>query len=90
MVANALWGWLERWKNANWKRRGIWVADEWKDVATWVEKLPVKVCHIDAHVPKSRANEEHRHNKQVDQAAEIGVSQIDLDWQHKGELFLTQ
>ncbi|RMC20981.1 hypothetical protein DUI87_01836 [Hirundo rustica rustica] len=22
MVANALWGWLERWKKANWQRRG--------------------------------------------------------------------
>ncbi|RMC19420.1 hypothetical protein DUI87_04031 [Hirundo rustica rustica] len=92
MVANALWGWLEKWKKANWQRRGkpIWAADEWKDIATRVEKLPVKVCHVDAHVPKSRANEEHRNNEQVDQAAKIEVSKIDLDWQHKGELFLAQ
>lgn len=53
-----------------------------------VEKLPVKVRHVDAHIPKRRANEEHRNNKQVDQAAKIEVSQIDLDWKHKGELFL--
>ncbi|RMB95365.1 hypothetical protein DUI87_28353 [Hirundo rustica rustica] len=55
MVANALWGWLEKWKKANWQRRGkpIWAADEWKDIASWVEKLPVKVRHVDAHVPKS-------------------------------------
>ncbi|RMC22144.1 hypothetical protein DUI87_03017 [Hirundo rustica rustica] len=66
MVANALWSWLEKWKKANWQRRGkpIWAADEWKDIATRVEKLPVKVRHVDAHVPKSRANEEHRNNKQ--------------------------
>ncbi|RMC19906.1 hypothetical protein DUI87_03472 [Hirundo rustica rustica] len=67
MVANALWGWLEKWKKANWQRRGkpIWAADEWKDIATRVEKLPVKVRHVDAHVPKSRANEEHQNNEQV-------------------------
>ncbi|RMC09016.1 hypothetical protein DUI87_14015 [Hirundo rustica rustica] len=92
MVANALWGWLEKWKKANWQRRGkpIWAADEWKDIATRVEKLPVKVRHVDAHVPKSRANEEHQNNEQVDQAARIEVSKIDLDWQHKGELFLAR
>ncbi|RMC20644.1 hypothetical protein DUI87_01496 [Hirundo rustica rustica] len=92
MVANALWGWLDRWKKANWQRRGkpIWAADEWKDIATRVEKLPVKVRHVDAHVPKSRANEEHRNNEQVDQAAKTEVSKIDLDWQHKGELFLAR
>ena len=50
----------------------------------------MKVCHVDAHVPKSRANEEHRHNEQVDQASKIEVSKIDLDWQHKGELFLAR
>ncbi|RMC03789.1 hypothetical protein DUI87_19542 [Hirundo rustica rustica] len=67
MVANALRCWLDRWKKANWQRRGkpIWAADEWKDIATRVEKPPVKVRHVDAHVPKSRANEEHRNNKQV-------------------------
>ncbi|RMC03908.1 hypothetical protein DUI87_19245 [Hirundo rustica rustica] len=92
MVANALWGWLKKWKKANWQRRGkpIWAADEWKDIATRVEKLPVKVRHVDAHVPKSRANEEHQNNEQVDQAAKIEVSKIDLDWQHKGELFLAR
>ncbi|RMB89290.1 hypothetical protein DUI87_34341 [Hirundo rustica rustica] len=61
MVANALWGWLRRWKEANWQRGGkpIWAAKEWKDIATRVERLPVKVHHVDAHIPKSRANEEH-------------------------------
>ncbi|KAF4804519.1 hypothetical protein TURU_007145 [Turdus rufiventris] len=63
---------------------------EQKDIATRVEKLPLKVHHVDAHVPKSRANEDHRHNKQVDQASKIEVSRIDLDWQHKGELFLAR
>ncbi|RMC21421.1 hypothetical protein DUI87_02287 [Hirundo rustica rustica] len=62
MVANALWGWLDRWKKANWQGRGkpIWATDEWKDIATLVEKLPVKVHHVDAHGPKSQANEEHQ------------------------------
>ncbi|XP_063280752.1 uncharacterized protein LOC134565196 [Prinia subflava] len=66
MVANALWGWLKRWKEANWQRRGkpIWAAEEWKDIATRLEKLPVKVCHVDAHVPRSRANEEQQNNQQ--------------------------
>ena len=74
-------------KKADWQRRGkpIWATDEGKDIATWVEKLPVKVCHVDPRVPRSRANEEHQHNKQVDQVAQIEVSKIDLDWQHKGE-----
>ncbi|RMC20991.1 hypothetical protein DUI87_01846 [Hirundo rustica rustica] len=92
MVANALWGWLKRWKEANWQRGGkpIWAAEEWKDIATRVGRLPVKVCHVDAHIPKSGANEEHRNNEQVDRAAKIEVSKIDLDWEHKGELFLAR
>ncbi|RMC19429.1 hypothetical protein DUI87_04040 [Hirundo rustica rustica] len=67
MVANALWGWLKRWKEANWQHGGkpIWAAKEWKDIATRVERLPVKVHHLDAHISKSRANEEHRNNEQV-------------------------
>ncbi|RMC21066.1 hypothetical protein DUI87_01923 [Hirundo rustica rustica] len=89
-VAQATEG--EGGEKANWQRRGkpIWAADEWKDIAARVEKLPVKVRHVDAHVPKSRANEEHQNNEQVDQAAKIEVSKIDLDWQHKGELFLAR
>ncbi|RMB88082.1 hypothetical protein DUI87_35539 [Hirundo rustica rustica] len=59
MVANALWGWLNRWKKANWQRRGkpIWAAEIWQDIAARVEKLTVKVRHVDAHVSKGRANE---------------------------------
>ncbi|RMC16276.1 hypothetical protein DUI87_08491 [Hirundo rustica rustica] len=56
----------------------------------WVERLPVKVRHVDTHIPKSIANEEHRNNEQVDWAAKIEVSKIDLDWEHKGELFLAR
>ncbi|RMC21691.1 hypothetical protein DUI87_02559 [Hirundo rustica rustica] len=76
MVANALWGWLNCWKKANWQRRGkpIWAAEIWQDIAAQVEKLTVKVQHMDAHVSKSRANEEH-HNEQVDKAAKVKVSQ---------------
>ncbi|RMC05661.1 hypothetical protein DUI87_17746 [Hirundo rustica rustica] len=53
MVANALWGWLKRWKEVNWQHGGrpIWAAEEWKDIATRVGRLPVKVRHVDAHIP---------------------------------------
>ncbi|KAK4807032.1 hypothetical protein QYF61_000361 [Mycteria americana] len=92
MVANALWGWLQQWKQSNWQRRGkpIWAAALWQGIAARVENLVVKVHHVDAHVPKSRATEEHQNNQQVDQAAKIEVAQVDLDWQHKGELFIAQ
>ncbi|GAB0209290.1 hypothetical protein GRJ2_003394700 [Grus japonensis] len=92
MVANALWGWLQQWKRNNWQRRGkpIWAAPMWQDIAARLEKLVAKVRHVDAHVPKSRATEEHRNNQQVDQAAKIEVAQVDLDWQHKGELFIAR
>ncbi|GAB0209468.1 mitochondrial enolase superfamily member 1 [Grus japonensis] len=85
MVANALWGWLQQWKQSNWQRRGkpIWAAPLWQDIAARLEKLAVKICHVDAHVPKSRATEEHQNNQQVDQAAKIEVAQVDLDWQQK-------
>ncbi|RMB93685.1 hypothetical protein DUI87_29915 [Hirundo rustica rustica] len=67
MVANALWGCLEKWNKAYWQHRGkpIWAAEERKDIATRVEKLPLKVCQVDALVPESQANEEHRNNEQV-------------------------
>ena len=52
--------------------------------------MVVKVCHVDAHVPKNRATEEQQNNHQVDRAARIKVAQIDLDWQSKGELFLSR
>ncbi|RMB93708.1 hypothetical protein DUI87_29938 [Hirundo rustica rustica] len=92
MVANALWGWLNCWKKANWQHRGkhIWAAEIWQDIATQVEKLTVKVRHVDAHVSKSQANEEHHNNEQVDKATKVKVPQVDLDWQHKGEVFLAR
>ncbi|GAB0209419.1 hypothetical protein GRJ2_003407600 [Grus japonensis] len=46
--------------------------------------MAVKVRHVDAHIPKSRATEEHRNNEQVDKAAKSEVAQVDLDWEHKG------
>ncbi|GAB0206876.1 hypothetical protein GRJ2_003153200 [Grus japonensis] len=93
MVANALWGWLQQWKQSNWQHKGkpIWAAKLWQEIAAQLEKqLVAKVCHVDAHVPKSRATEEHQNNQQVDQAAKIEVAQVDLDWQHKGELFIAR
>ncbi|KAK4806899.1 hypothetical protein QYF61_012620 [Mycteria americana] len=90
MVANALWGWLQQRKQSNWQRRGkrIWAAALWQDIAAQVENLVVKVRHVDAHVPRSQATGEHQKNQQVDQAAKTEVAQVDLDWQHKGELFI--
>ncbi|GAB0210205.1 hypothetical protein GRJ2_003486300 [Grus japonensis] len=83
---------IKEWKQSNWQRRGkpIWAAPLWQDIAARLEKLVVKVRHVDAHVPKSRATEEHQNNQQVDQAAKIEVAQVDLDWQHKGELFVAR
>ena len=90
MVANALWGWLQQWKQSNWQHRGkpIWAAPLWQDTAVRLEKPVVKVRHADAHVPKSQATEEHQNNHQGHQAAKTEVAQVDLDWQHKGELFI--
>uniref|UniRef100_A0A8V0YA94 Integrase catalytic domain-containing protein n=1 Tax=Gallus gallus TaxID=9031 RepID=A0A8V0YA94_CHICK len=92
MVANALWGWLQQWEQNNWQRRGkpIWSAELWKDIAARIKNMVVKVRHVDAHMPKSRATEEQKNNHHVDQAAKIEVAQIDLDWQNKGELFLAR
>ncbi|PKU43546.1 hypothetical protein llap_6150 [Limosa lapponica baueri] len=82
---------LQEWKQSNWQRRGkpIWAAELWQDIAAWVENLVVKVHHVDAHVP-SRATEEHQNNQQVDRAAKTEVAEVDLDWQHKGELFIAR
>ena len=52
--------------------------------------MVIKVCHVDAHVPKRRDTEVQKNNYQVDQGARIKVVQIDLDWQNKGELFLAR
>ncbi|GAB0209618.1 hypothetical protein GRJ2_003427500 [Grus japonensis] len=78
MVANALWGWLQQWQQRNWQCRGkpIWAAPLWQDIAARLEKLVVKVRHVDAHIPKSRATEEHQNNQQVDQAAKIEEAQV--------------
>jgi len=50
--------------------------------------LVVKVRHVDAHVPKSRATEEQQNNQQLDQGTKIELAQVNLDWQRKGELFI--
>jgi len=52
----------------------------WQDIAASLEKLVVKAHHMDAHIPKSRASEEHQNNHQVDQAARIKVAQVNLYW----------
>ncbi|KAK4832484.1 hypothetical protein QYF61_023531 [Mycteria americana] len=60
------------------------------NVIKQVENLAVKVHHVDAHIPKSRATEEHQNNQQVNQAAKIEAVQVDVIWQCKGELFIVQ
>ncbi|KAK4831166.1 hypothetical protein QYF61_015636 [Mycteria americana] len=79
---------LKQWKQSDWQHRGkpIWAAELWQDITAWVENLVVKVCHIDAHIPKSCATEEHQNKQQVDQAATVEVAQVDLDWEHKGDM----
>lgn len=57
-------------------------------MTAYVEKLAVKTRHEDAHTPVSQATEEHHNNGQVNWTAKTKVSQLDLDWQKKGELFL--
>ena len=84
-MGKILRGWLQQWKQSNWQHRGkpIQASPLWQDIAAQLEKLAVEVHHMDAHVNKSRASEEHQNNEQVDQAAKIEVAQVDLGWQHK-------
>lgn len=60
----------------------------WQYITAEVENLAVKVHYGDAHIPNRQAAEEHHNNGEMDQAAKIKVSQVDLDRQHKCELFL--
>ena len=57
----------------------IWSAELWKDITAQIKNVVVKVRHVDAHVPKSRAMEEQKNNHQVDRAARTEVAQKDLD-----------
>ncbi|TRZ08247.1 hypothetical protein HGM15179_018861, partial [Zosterops borbonicus] len=76
--------------NRKWKA-AVWNPTQQVAQATeGQEKLTVKVRHVNAHIPKSRANENHHNNEQVDKAAKVKVSQVDLNWPHKGELFLAR
>lgn len=50
----------------------------------------MKAHHVDSHVLRSWASEELPNNRHMDWTAKVKVSQVDLDWQHNGELFLTQ
>ncbi|GAB0208056.1 hypothetical protein GRJ2_003271300 [Grus japonensis] len=50
MVANALWGWLQQWKQSNWQRRGkpIWAAPLWQEDIGYISCAP---CHCLEHYP---------------------------------------
>ncbi|KAF4795369.1 hypothetical protein TURU_093538 [Turdus rufiventris] len=65
MVANALWGWLERWKEANWQRRGkpIWAAEEWKDIATRV----IHDCDMCAAIKQAKRVKPLRHEQEKEE-----------------------
>ncbi|RMC19583.1 hypothetical protein DUI87_03141 [Hirundo rustica rustica] len=69
----------------NWKP--IWAAEFWQDITARVERLTVKVRHVDVHIPKSRANEEHRNNEQVDKAAK--GRDATYQWAHDRRVDLT-
>lgn len=59
-------------------------------MAAQVENIAVKVQHVNAHMPKTHATEEHQNKKQVDKTVKIEVAQVDLNWEQKGELFVAQ
>lgn len=61
MMANTQWGWLQLRKQTNSQSRDkpIWAVELWQGIAAWVEKMVVKVCHVDADIHKSQATEEH-------------------------------
>ena len=90
MLTHGWWqmpfGWLQN--NLQYRSNPIWAAELWKDNASQVENLVIKVCRVDAHITRSLATEEHENKQQVDQAAKIERAQMDLDCQYKGELFL--
>ncbi|KAJ7423624.1 hypothetical protein BTVI_09135 [Pitangus sulphuratus] len=53
-----------------------------------MENMTLKVHHINAqHMPKGLAAEENQNNEQVDKTAKIGIAQVDLDWERKGNNF---
>lgn len=66
----------------------MWATALWKYIVAWIENMVVKDHHVDFHVLKSCATEEHQNNQQVDQATGIEVTQVDLYWQQKDELFV--
>lgn len=50
----------------------------------------LKAGHVDAHMPKNHAAEEHWNNEQVAKAIKTEVAQVDLYWERKSELFVVQ
>ena len=74
-------GWLQQWKQNNWQHRGkpIWAAALWKDIAAWIENMVVMEHHIDSHVPKSCASEEHQNSHPMDRYAKMEEVQVGLN-----------
>lgn len=74
-------GWTNG-KKTIWQHRGkaIWAAESWQDMAAQVEKLTVKVHHVDVMFFSSVTLGCVWKNGEVDQATKIKVSQVDLDW----------
>lgn len=82
MLANALWEWYRNRSRVTGSTE-LNSSELWQNIAAWVKNLVVKVPHVDAHVPKSRATEEHQNNQQVNQVAKTEVAQVALDWQYE-------
>lgn len=87
IVENAVLGWLDPWKRANWQCRGkpIWADESWQEITALVEKLSEEV-HCEMHVCLRV-----RLLKNIvimDQATKIKVSQVNLVWQCKSKLLL--
>lgn len=61
-------------------------AQVWQGIADQVEKKIMKVRHVDTHGPRVKLI--MRFTSINRQTAKIKVSQENIDWQHKCELFL--
>lgn len=50
--------------------------------------MALKAHHVDAHVSKSQTTKDRGNKEQVDKAVRVEVAQVDLNWEHKDELFI--
>ena len=69
-------GGYSKGKQNNPQHRGkpIWAAALWKDTTVQVENMVVKECHLDAHVSKNCATDEHQNKQQMDRLSRTEVA----------------